>query len=225
MLNVQTTLPKNTKKSKGRRRGEVLDPKTHEIADRFQSYQRKTAECFIEMGRIVIEAKSRSRQEFEDFCLLIGYDSCSSTIRKLAAIGQKYEYLISRSDKLPPSWTVIYEISRLSEEVIEDYIDSNKITSKTSGTAIDKLLVAQNLKSAAPKPLSAGANPKNVPIRTTTEFSFRAVLKDGSSAEMLFDLDEALQNLKEMGFELTISESLREAISQSKTFEMTLMEA
>lgn len=94
--------------------GEITDPETKEIANRFKSFQRKTAENILEMARVVIEAKQRP--DFSDFCILIGYSQFSSTIRKLEVIGQKYEFLISKANKLPPNWTTIYKVSQLEEK-------------------------------------------------------------------------------------------------------------
>jgi hypothetical protein len=201
----------------------ITDPKTYEIADRFNSYQRKTAESIIEMGRIVIEAKSRSELEFDDFCSLIGYDPSSSTIRKLATIGQKYEYLISRSDKLPPNWTVIYDIARLGEETIEGYINKNQISSQSSGSFIEKLLVRHNLKTRNLGARSKMLANQNVQNRTQDQFYFSAKLAEPTLTTNLLELERLLQEIVAMGFSLIVSDSLRVEINKSKTYE--LMEA
>lgn len=215
---LKTTFTKS--KSKPRKRGDITDPKTYEIAERFNSYQRKTAENIIEMGRIVIEAKSRSELEFNDFCSLIGYDSSSSTIRKLATIGQKYEYLISRSDKLPPNWTVIYDIARLGEETIEGYINNNQISSKSSGSYIEKLLVRHNLKSPNSGAKLKSFSNQNVQNGTQEQLYFSAKLGGLTLNTNLLELENLLQTLVGMGFSLNVSDSLRVAINQSKTYEM-----
>jgi hypothetical protein len=220
MNKLQGTISSTKGKNKPRKRGDITDPKTYEIAERFNSYQRKTAENIIEMGRIVIEAKSRSDSEFDDFCLLIGYDSSSSTIRKLATIGQKYEYLISRSDKLPPNWTVIYDIARLGEETIEGYINNNQISSKSSGSYIEKLLVQHNLKSVNSGAKLKPPSNQNVQNGTQEQLYFSAKLGDLTLNTNLLELESLLQRLVGMGFSLNVSDSLRVAINQSKTYEM-----
>lgn len=223
MNKLQKTISSVKSKSKPRKRSDISDPKTYEIADRFNSYQRKTAENIIEMGRIVVEAKSRSESEFDDFCLLIGYDPSSSTIRKLATIGQKYEYLISRSDKLPPNWTVIYDIARLGEETIEGYINNNQISSKSSGSYIEKLLVLHNLKSPNSGAKLKPSSNQNVQNRTQEQLYFSAKLGGLTLNTNLLELECLLQTLVGMGFSLNVSDSLRVEINKSKTFE--LMEA
>jgi len=220
MLKTKKSIATLKCQTKHRRRGDITDPKTFEIAERFNLYQRKTAENIIEMGRIVLEAKSRSELEFDDFCLLIGQHHSSSTIRKLATIGQKYEYLISRSDKLPPNWTVIYDIARLGEETIEGYINNNQISSKSSGSFIEKLLVRHNLKSPnSGTKLNLSTN-KNVQNGTHEQLYFSAKIIECNDTTNLLELDKLLQILVNMGFSLNVSDSLRLVINQSKTYEM-----
>ena len=223
MIKKMKSISAYKRQMKQRKHRAITDPKTYEIADRFNSYQRKTAESIIEMGRIVIEAKSRSELEFDDFCSLIGYDPSSSTIRKLATIGQKYEYLISRSDKLPPNWTVIYDIARLGEETIEGYINKNQISSQSSGSFIEKLLVRHNLKTRNLGARSKLLANQNVQNRTQDQFYFSAKLPDPTLTTNLLELERLLQEIVAMGFSLIVSDSLRVEINKSKTYD--LMEA
>jgi hypothetical protein len=215
----------NQAKNEYRRHEDITDPKTFEIAERFQSYQRRTAENIIEMSRVVVEAKSRSEIEFEDFCLLIGYPSTSSTIRKLVSIGQKYEYLISRSDKLPPAWTVIYEISRMDEVEIEGYIEKNSITSLTNGAAVNKLLDSKKIKAKNPKSSSSNKSTKVVPNGTFELLTFSATLLEIKNGESLISLEKIFESLSSLGFELEISDYLRSEINESKTYEMITEES
>lgn len=228
--NQQLTSQRNAKKfteltrrkNQYRCRQDITDKNTYEIAERFLSYQKKSAENIIEMSRVVIEAKNRSELEFEDFCLLIGYSSASSTIRKLESIGHKYEYLISRSDRLPPAWTVIYEISKLDEEQIEGYIQSNKITATTSGSAINELLGNNKPKVISSK-LPGSAKPRgSVPNGTAEQLKFTATLIKMADEKALIQLDNIFHSLSDLGFELDISDRLRSEINEYKTYEMIL---
>lgn len=197
--------------------GDITDPKTINIVARFNSYKRKTAENIIEMGRIVVEAKSLPNDDFHDFCLLIGYDWASSTIRKLESIGNKYDYLISKSDRLPANWTVIYEISRLGEDVIEDYIQSNRITSHSTGSAIDKLLIDQKLKTVNQKPKLPLSLASNVPNGTLPKLSFVASLKDEAPRDSYKGLSSVFLALSNLGFSITLTPDLEKSIYNFKT--------
>jgi len=208
---------KSSSISKARVRGDITDPKIFNIVGRFKSYKRKTAENIIEMGRVVIEAKSFPIDEYHDFCLLIGYDWTSSTVRKLESIGNKYEYLISKSDNLPTNWTVLYEISRLGEDVIEDYIQNNKITPQSTGSAIDKLLIDQKLKVVNKKSKSPLPSAKSVLNRTSPTLNFIASIVNEPSKEIFRGLNDVFSLLNNLGFTVTISMELRDAINNSKT--------
>ena len=195
----------------------ITDHKMIEIVSRFNSYKRKTAENIIEMGRVVLEAKSLPRDEYHLFCSLIGYDYASSTIRKLESIGNKYEYLISKSDKLPTNWTVIYEISRLGEDVIEDYIQSNRITAQSTGSAIDKLLIDQKLKVVNKRQSLSLPLAKSVPNGTLPKLNFVASLKDEVSRDAFKGLSSVFLTLSNLGFSITLSPELEKSIYNFKT--------
>jgi hypothetical protein len=195
----------------------ITDHKMIDIVSRFNSYKRKSAENIIEMGRVVLEAKSLPRDEYHLFCSLIGYDHGSSTIRKLESIGSKYEYLISKSDRLPTNWTVIYEISRLGEDVIEDYIQSNKITDQSTGSAIDKLLIDQKLKVVNKKVKFPLPLAKSVPNGTLPKLNFVASLEGEVSKDALKGLDAIFLKLNDLGFRVIPSLELNDAINNSKT--------
>jgi hypothetical protein len=222
MLKTKKSIATIKRQTNYRRREDITNPKTFEIAERFNLYQRKTAENIIEMGRIVIEAKKRSELDFDDFCLLIGYPSSSSSIRKLISIGQKYEYLISRSDRLPHAWTVIYEISRMDEAEIEGHIEKNSITSLTNGAAVNKLLNSKNKKVNSPKSSGTNNSTINVPNGTIELLEFSATLIEIKDGESLIRLEKIFESLSSLGFELEISDCLRREINESKTYEMIM---
>ncbi len=216
---IKPKLSKKThKKPKPRVLGDITDQKTFEIAERFNSYKRKTAENIIEMGRVVVEAKKRTRSEFEDFCLLIGYDWASSTLRKLESIGNKYEYLITKCENLPANWTVIYEISRLDSDVIEGYIQDYSITSQSTGASIDKLLVNQNLKTN--KPSNTKNISKNVPNRTNSDLEFVAFIDKIDSEKQLVEISLLIEKLKKVGVQISCSKALETSLTQLNTLEM-----
>ncbi len=182
-----------------RRRGEITGPDTMKIADRFKSFQRKTTENILEMARVVIEAKQRP--DFTDFCILIGYSQFSSTIRKLEVIGQKYEFLISKTHRLPPSWTTIYKVSQLDEGLIEENIKKGYINPEVTGGLIDSLAKKLNLK------------PKNqikpkVPNGTFNDYSFTVTFSKEPKQTLLSELESFIFDLGYLGGEITISKGL-----------------
>jgi len=111
----------------------------------FKVFARKTAESFLEMGRIVYETKQTLRKnkakkaEFEDFCTRIGFNAKTKTIVKFIQIGKAYSTLKSHAETLPNSWTTLYEVSRIAEEQLVEFINDGKITQFITGADVKKL--------------------------------------------------------------------------------------
>jgi hypothetical protein len=116
----------------------VQSPKINALARRFKQFSRKTAEGILEMGRTVHEARQLSGSEFQRFCELIQMKT--SNLKKLAVIGSKYEYLMSRADKLPTSWSTVYAVAQLANEEIERLIDNGLLSQRTAASDLDAAL-------------------------------------------------------------------------------------
>jgi hypothetical protein len=110
-------------------------------ASEFNKYAKQTAIGILEMGRVVFTVKKEMKNEdmFKEFCLRIGYKHTSSSIKKLKLIGKKYDQLHSNVDFLPNSWTTLYEISRLAEEQLNEYIEMGVINPQVQGSKIKEL--------------------------------------------------------------------------------------
>ena len=107
----------------------------------FNHYAKKTAKAVLNMGVVVTQAKNNlSDESFNRFCHGIRFESKSSSIRKLIQIGQTAEHLFKHADNLPNSWTTIYELSKLSSDVLEELIDSGKVYSTISGKDAKQLV-------------------------------------------------------------------------------------
>lgn len=124
------------------------------LVEKFNAFARKTAEGVLEMAKVVCEAKKLKESEFHKFCEIVGMSGSSSTVQKLTKIGEKYEYLIGHAEKLPANWTTVYELSKLTEEKIEDLIDrgvvSTSLIAADLNAALGKTPKAKNKKDAAP---------------------------------------------------------------------------
>jgi len=98
----------------------VDSPEIPVLAERFRNFAAKTATGILEMGRVVFEAKKLKDYEFLKFCDLAGLRGRPSTVSKLETIGEKYEFLLAHSDKLPSNWTTVYQVANLTEEKITE---------------------------------------------------------------------------------------------------------
>jgi hypothetical protein len=110
-------------------------------ASEFNMYAKQTAIGILEMGRVVFTVKKEMKNEdmFKEFCQRIGYKHTSSSIKKLKLIGKKYDQLHSNVDFLPNSWTTLYEISRLAEAQLKEYIEMGIINPQVQGFKIKEL--------------------------------------------------------------------------------------
>ncbi len=181
-------------------------------SEMFHLYAKRTAESVLNMAKVVLDMKSELKGwEFAQFCDLIGYDPKSSAIRKFVAIAVKYSYLIARADKLPSSWTTIYQISRLSEDEIGQKIDKGLINSKLMGANVQRLLGMSKPSSSGSSSITgSGVAASKVPNGTVDPLGFRVRLCDFPSAESVRMLNTIFSMLNALNVEVEVSTSLEE---------------
>jgi hypothetical protein len=166
------------------RNDSIINKNVIEYADKFNGYAVKTAEAIIQMAKVVNDAKnSLGAIDYEEFCNQVGYKSDSSTIRKLKSIGEKYETLLSRSKSLPSNWTTIYQISRLTAELIDQKINEGVITPAMDGKNLPVRLGLSN-----PKP--------DVPNGTSKSLTFKVDFDLIPSPKLKAKLQSILKELE-----------------------------
>ncbi len=176
----------------------IISKQVTEYANQFKVQAKKTAEGVLEMARVVFDAKQLGTADFEVFCSEVGYKSDSSTIRKLKSIGEKYQFLLSRSKSLPTSWTTLYQVSRLTAEVIDQKINEGVITPNLDGKGL-----------AARLGLAEPSAPKAVPNGTGKNMTFSVDLEMAPSPQLKMKLQFLLDELENtMKAKVTKSASL-----------------
>lgn len=176
------------------------------MASEFKSYAKKTAENILEMAKIVTEAKKLNEKQFKYFCNLIGFKPDSGTIRKFVQIGSKYEMLKNNASNLPSNWTTIYQLSRLSSGVLEDFISTGVVTANISGAAVGRLFN---------KNIEKQENTSNIAVYETvpngtqlTGYSFSVTLHGAPTEDMKIRVKDALAMLKSFDLSPVLSPSL-----------------
>jgi hypothetical protein len=178
----------------------------NEMAKKFNNYAKKTAESVLQMAKVVSDMKARrNKVEFEEFCDLIRYKSDSSLIRKFAQIGSKFNQLMANADKLPNTWTTVYQIAKLSEDTISELMDKGVINPHFSGKDARKFLGLSKSKAV----VVAYPATDVVPNGTVNEYSFKARLPSFPRPEVREQLKRILNELKEINFEVEENESLQ----------------
>jgi len=153
--------------------GTALVTTNKSIADeyvrRYQQSTKNAIEGILNMGEAVYEiytkfkSKELSDSDLEYFCESVNLDSKGSTFRKYKSIGRNADKFRIYMDKLPSSFSVLYEMATLDAEDFERYVVKTsfskeitlehlkKMMNKSSVLAQNKLLNPPSLRS---KPLA-----------------------------------------------------------------------
>lgn len=182
----------------------IINKSVVEYAQTFKGYAVKTAEAIIQMAKVVNDAQNTlGAVDYEEFCNQVGYKSDSSTIRKLKSIGEKYAFLLSRSKSLPSNWTTLYQVSRLTTEVIDQKIREGVITPLLEGKNLTVRLGLASPKVVIPKGTA-------FPLTFTVEFNLMP------SSKLKLKLQHLLDDLeKTMSAKVTKSDKLKEFLSDA----------
>ena len=101
----------------------------------YQQYTRNTVENILKLSSLIVEMKEKEKSgeldktDMKYFCFSVGLKRDGSTFRKFEQIGKHSETFWKYVDKLPDSYTVLYEITTLDSDRFEDLMSNNQITS------------------------------------------------------------------------------------------------
>lgn len=101
----------------------------------YQQYTRNTVENILKLSSLIVEMKEKEKtgeldkMDMKYFCFSVGLKRDGSTFRKFEQIGKHSETFWKYVDKLPDSYTVLYEITTLDSEKFEELMSNNQITS------------------------------------------------------------------------------------------------
>jgi hypothetical protein len=105
-----------------------------EYVRRYQQSTKNAIEGILNMGEAVYEIytkfklKELSDDDLEYFCKSVNLDSKGSTFRKYKAIGRNAEKFRLYMDKLPSSFSVLYEMATLDPDDFEKYVVKSRFS-------------------------------------------------------------------------------------------------
>ncbi len=106
-----------------------LSPAVEQYVERYRYYARNTVESILKLGETVLEAEAKlSRLEIMIFCQEVGIDHNGPTFRKLRKIGQQASRFMPVIDRVPNSWTTVYELAKLENDKFATLVDSQALT-------------------------------------------------------------------------------------------------
>lgn len=116
-----------------------LDTAVNQYVMQFCGFRLKSSENYIEMGRVVYNAKEDLTElAFKEFCETIKCNE--STIRKFYLIGKQANALMVHSSSLPSKWTNIYTLAQLSTASLKKVLEGGLINSSTTGAEIMEIV-------------------------------------------------------------------------------------
>lgn len=118
-------------------------------SQQFLSFAKASTENTIAMCELLNKAKKEFKQKeggnknvmFNVLCQSIGYAKGANdpTIKKFVRIGESADRFKPYIDRLPNSWTTLYEITQLDNDLFNDAIDSGAINIKMIGREVKSL--------------------------------------------------------------------------------------
>jgi hypothetical protein len=107
----------------------VITARVTEFIDKYQHCLKKTTAQILELADVVATAKRELNvDEYTCFRNESGFDkSKDSFLKKLLCIAGKAGRLNDLSDKLPPNYTTLYSLSKLSDESFKEVCADNVI--------------------------------------------------------------------------------------------------
>lgn len=118
----------------------VISARVSDFVNQFTCFANKSAEAVLDMCRVVHRAKTElKRDEFDSFVREINLKPDSGTISKWKKIGENYDRLVTHKDKLPASWTTLYNLCNLSDDKLVEGITNHLIHETMTNQELKKV--------------------------------------------------------------------------------------
>lgn len=161
-INSVTTLEQKPKPAE-------LPPEIQRYTQEFLNFAKASTENTIAMCELLNRAKVEFRDKeqnnknalFNMLCETIGYPKGANdpTIKKYVRIGESAERFRPYIDRLPNSWTTLYEITQLDSKTFDDAIGDGTINIKMIGRDVKTLKQLSN-----PRPTKKLADKSKKPV-------------------------------------------------------------
>ena len=108
---------------------------------RVSTLTRNSSVSILKLGLLHYECKKNlSSNDYELFLQQTGYKKNTSSVRKYERIGESYVRLKPIVNLLPPCWTTIYHISKLSNHELDLLEKNNVLSPSVTKLEIDEFL-------------------------------------------------------------------------------------
>jgi hypothetical protein len=172
--------------------------KLKEYVSKYSALSTKSVESILDIGSLMLDAKTELLSEYESFLSAIKYDNKSSSVRKWHVIGKSRTKLEMYKDRIPPMWSTIYALAELDASVLDEIVTNDVLKSS---------MTAKELKSALiPK------------LRDKKSYSIHIKFSEDVDPSDVQTVIENLNDLKKtLTFEITTSSDLQTLTANSST--------
>lgn len=120
----------------------VLNAQVEKFVSQYRLCIQKTASAILELANVVFTAKNElSNKQFKEFRQEIGADSSKdSYIKKLCVIAENQTRFTSIQDKLPASYTTLYNLAKIDTESFAKVIDAQIISPQMTAVRLSQCL-------------------------------------------------------------------------------------
>jgi len=126
---------------------QVTASEIEEYSKQFLSLAKASTENTVAMCEVLHQAKLDFKEKdpknvlFQELCKSIGYEKGANdpTIKKFLRIGESANRFRPYLDRLPNSWTTLYEITQLDDALFDHAMESGAINIKMIGKEVKSL--------------------------------------------------------------------------------------
>lgn len=106
-----------------------LSPAVEQYIERYRSHAKRTVESILRLGETIVEAEQQlSRNDIMIFCQEVGIEHNGPTFRKLRKIGQQSARFLPVLERVPNSWTTVYELAKMDKDQFTSIVEAEALT-------------------------------------------------------------------------------------------------
>lgn len=128
------------------------------FATEIAGFAKASTENTIAMCEVFFKAKHELGAEFSRLCSALNYTADSSTIKKYILIGERAELFKPYLDRLPNTWTTLYQMTHLDGDELQQLLASGQLNQATTGAQIKSILKKRPVDAVKPKPPAPATN-------------------------------------------------------------------
>jgi hypothetical protein len=182
-------------------RTEIISPIVDKYVQEYRGFARQTAIAIIGLANTLLEAESNlDRDEFKVFCNEVGLELGGAVYKKMKVIGNQSARFASIMDRLPNTWTTIYQLAKL---------ESHDFVTLTRSNILNPFMTAKEMSAVLGKGNKTLVK-QEVEGKEEPDFSIFAANLNSDQKQELYKKISELKNT--YSFKLKISQEFKDSL-------------